>query len=335
MPLDHPFPEPPAPATLTEVAPGVHWLRMPLPFALDHINLWAIEDGDDWVLVDTGVANDETRALWTRLLAGRRVSRLICTHFHPDHMGLAGWIGDTTGAPLWTTLGEWLYGRMLWLDEADDYRANQREFYRRAGWDDDMLAALWGRGNTYRPRVGAVPTAFRRLRAGDELSIGGRSWRVMVGEGHAPEHASLWCAEAGVLISGDQVLPRISPIVGVWPQEPDSDQLGLFLGSLPQFRDLPADALVLPSHGLPFLGLHERVDQLLHHHDDRLARTREACAAPATALDVVRVLFRRPLDPWQTGFATGETLAHLNHLIATGEIRREARPDGVWTYRRP
>lgn len=334
--LHHPFAQPPAPGLLTEVAPGIHWIRMPLPFALDHINLWALDDRDGWTLIDTGVANDDTKAIWETLftgpLAGKPVTRLVCTHFHPDHMGLSGWLCDRWGIPLVATQAEWLYGRMLCLDHEGEYLANQVEFYRRAGWSAEQLEALSWRGNTYRPRVAPIPTRYHRIAEGDVLRIGGRGWRVVIGQGHAPEHASLWCAEANVLISGDQVLPRISPIIGVWPQEPDADPLGLFLESLLRFKDMPADCLALPSHGLPFHGLRHRVEDLRHHHDARLERTLEACAQPVTALDVLRVLFRRELDAWQVGFATGETLAHLNHLWHRGSIKREANADGVHLY---
>jgi glyoxylase-like metal-dependent hydrolase (beta-lactamase superfamily II) len=338
MTLTYPFVAPPETGTLVEVAPGIHWFRMPLPFALDHINLWVLDDGDGWTLVDTGVANDDTRAVWEALLAGplagRPVTRLVCTHFHPDHMGLAGWLAERFGILMTASQGEWLYGRMLWLDESDEYRVLQREFYRRAGWDAEQLEALWGRGNTYRPRVGPIPPTYHRIQDCDVLTIGGRRWTVMIGQGHAPEHVSLWCEEANVLIAGDQVLPRISPIIGVWPQEPDGDPLGLFLASLPRFAALPADTLVLPSHGLPFQGLRERVADLIHHHDERLARTLAACSEPVTALEVLRVLFRRPLDAWQIGFATGETLAHLNHLVTRGALARWSNDVCVSIYQR-
>lgn len=336
-PLHHPFAVPPEAGTVTQVAAGILWIRMALPFALDHINLWALADGDGWTLIDTGIANDDTKAVWDSLfsgpLAGRPVTRLVCTHFHPDHMGLAGWLCERWSVTLVATQAEWLYGRMLCLEQEDDYQFNQREFYRLSGWNPEQLEALAWRGNTYRPRVGPIPTCFHRIAVGDELAIGGRLWRVMVGQGHAPEHASLYCAEANILISGDQVLPKISPIIGVWPQEHESNPLGLFLKTLPQFKDLPADCLVLPSHGLPFVGLHSRVDELMHHHHERLDRTLSGCAQPATALEVLKVLFKRELDAWQIGFATGETLAHLNYLWHAGRITREARADGVWLYR--
>jgi glyoxylase-like metal-dependent hydrolase (beta-lactamase superfamily II) len=337
--LDYPFATPPAPAEVQEVAAGILWIRMPLPFALDHINLWALEDGDGWALVDSGLGNDETRALWGRLfdgpLAGRRVTRLIATHCHPDHMGLAGWLTQRFGVDLTATLGEWTTGRMLWLETGDDYAANQIEYYRRAGYSEDLLAGIRERRNTYRTRIDAIPPRFTRLQSGESLVVGGRRWRMIEGGGHSPEHACLYSAEAGVLISGDQVLPRISPIVGVWPQEPDAEPLSLFLDALERLKaEVPADTLVLPSHGLPFRGLHGRVVELQQHHAERLERTLSACDRPVTALDVLKVLFRRPLDPHQTGFATGESVAHLHHLMRLGTLIREVRPDGVWMYRR-
>lgn len=335
--LHFPFPTPPEPGRVQEVAPGIWWIRMTLPFALDHINLWALDDGAGWVLVDTGVGNDETWATWQALFAGplasKPVTGLICTHFHPDHMGLAGPLAARWGIRMQATVGEWTFGRMLMLDQGHDYVENQVEHYRRAAYDDDMLAGIRERAGTYRSRIRPLPTAITAIRHGSELVIGGRIWRVLQGGGHSPEHACLWCEEANVLISGDQILPKISPIIGVWPQEPDATPLGDFLAALDRLKQLPADALVLPSHNLPFVGLHSRADQLHAHHDERLALTLDACSGQGvTARDVLKVLFKRPLDAQQTSFAIGESLSHLHHLMAQGAISRTDRGDGVWVY---
>ena len=337
--LDHPFPVPPEPGQVLAVAPGIRWIRMPLPFALDHINLWALDDGDDGLtLVDSGVGNDETKALWEALLAGplagRVPSRLIATHFHPDHMGLSGWLCQRLGIELTASVREWLFGRMLWLEDSEEFTANQISYYRRIGFDGEQLEGVRSRGNTYRSRIDIIPVRVVGIRHGDELRIGSRQWRMIEGGGHSPEHACLYCAEDGLLISGDQVLPRISPIVGVWPQQPEAEPLSLFLDALRRLRQLPAETLVLPSHGLPFRGLHTRVDQLLAHHAERLERTLAACAEPATALQVLRGLFKRELDPHQFGFATGETLAHLHHLMKQGSVARDLGPDEIWHYRK-
>ncbi len=337
--LHFPFPTPPPPGTVLEVAPGILWIRMPLPFALDHINLWALDDGDGWTLIDTGIGNAETLALWQSLftgpLAGKPVTGLICTHFHPDHMGLAGPLASRWGIRMQASVGEWTFGRMLMLDDGTDYVENQVEHYRRAAYDDEMLAGIRERAGTYRGRIQPLPPAITAIRHGSVLSIGGRDWQVLEGGGHSPEHCCLWCEQDNVLISGDQILPKISPIIGVWPQEPDAEPLADFLAALTRLKDLPADALVLPSHNLPFIGLHQRADQLHAHHADRLELTRTACSSDgATARDVLKVLFKRPLDAQQTSFAIGESLSHLHHLMAQETVRREDRGDGVWVYKR-
>ncbi len=338
-PLIHPFDQPPASAQVTVVAPGIRWIRMPLPFALDHINLWALDDDNGGLaLVDSGLGSDETKALWQTLLAGPLAgstpSRLVATHFHPDHMGLAGWLCQRLDIELTATLREWLFGRMLWLEESEEFNANQVRHYRRIGFDAAQLEGVRSRGNTYRVRIEQMPVRVVGIRHGDNLTIAGRQWRVIEGGGHSPEHACLYCAEAGVLISGDQILPRISPIVGVWPQQPESEPLSLFLDALTRLNELPEDTLVLPSHGLPFRGLHTRVAELQAHHIERLERTLAACDQPVTAIQVLRVLFKRELDAHQMGFATAETLAHLHHLMHRGTVTREAGDDGVWQFRR-
>lgn len=312
----------------TEVAPGVFWIRMPLPFALDHVNLWLLEDGDGWTLVDTGHGDEATRAAWDALapslLRGRPIRRVVATHHHPDHIGLSAWMARRFGAELWCTRTEWLYARALSLRPLGETRVATRAYYRRAGVPKPELAPLVECVRSY-PAGVSVPPAFRRIVGGQDLLVGATRWRVVAGGGHAPEHACLHAPERGLFISGDQVLPHISPNVSIWPSEPEEDPLAEFLHTLEALRALPGETLVLPSHGRPFVGLRGRCDALVRHHRERLDAVLAACARPRTAFDVVGVLFDRALDPHQTTFAVGEALAHLNHLAAQGRVRRERR----------
>ncbi len=337
--LAFPQAEPPEPGTSREVAPGVRWLRMPLPFALDHINLWLLEDGDGWTIVDSGFGRgEETKLLWERVFAsslgGRPVGRVIVTHFHPDHIGLAGWLCERFAVELWMTQGEWLTAQLVRQGWGGGDVEKRARHYRRNGLPAAELEALSRRGNLYAQNVTPVPPTYRRIRAGDEIAIGGGKWRVIVGEGHAPEHACLYCRETGVLISGDQVLPKITTNVSVWPDQPEGNPLKLYLDSFAQFRALPEETLVLPSHGLPFYGLHRRLDDLVEHHEERLARTLQACAEPRTGAEIIPVLFRRQLDLHQLSFAIGEALAHLHFLVSRGELERECGSDGVHRFAR-
>ena len=338
MTLDLPFPAAPAPGQTLAIAPGIVWLRMPLPFALDHINLWLIEEEGGWTIIDTGLASNKSRELWEAVFAGPMrglpATRLICTHFHPDHMGLADWLANRFGVTLETTLAEWLMGRSLSQASNESFNAVALPFYRAAGFGEDLLALAAQRGNGYASLTPVVPGQFTRIRAGDALTIGGRRWHVVVGEGHSPELAALHCPERGVLISGDQILPSITPNISVWPNEPEADPLGLFLDSLVRFRELPEGTLVLPSHGLPFRGLHARIDAMLAHHDERLERTLAACATQISGTDAIKVLFRRELDDRQIFFAIGEALAHLHRLRTRGLVAREIGADGVQRWRR-
>jgi glyoxylase-like metal-dependent hydrolase (beta-lactamase superfamily II) len=307
---------------------------MALPFALDHINLWALEDGADWLLIDTGLGNEATRALWDRIFAGklgaRPVTRVLVTHYHPDHAGNAAWLCQRTGAELWMTRGEFLTVHAARNSSAGYTTEAQMQLFRSNGLDEARANALLARGGLYKTMVPDFPIAHRRLYESDHVAAGGRDWNVMVGYGHAPEHASLYCRQANVLISGDMLLPRISTNVAVRPIDPRSNPLRLFLESIRRYRTLPEDVLVLPSHGLPFRGAHARVAQLEAHHVERLAELREACAqAPRAAADVLEVLFKRKLDTSQIFFALGEAIAHLHYLQYDGRLARSVGADGV------
>jgi glyoxylase-like metal-dependent hydrolase (beta-lactamase superfamily II) len=338
MRLDYPWNEPPAPGTTIEVAPGVQWLRMPLPFQLNHINLWLVEDGAGWAVVDTGVGLPDVRALWDRIFAGhlggRPITRVIVTHFHPDHMGNAGWLTDRWSTALWCAQAEFLVGQVAWrTGEARD-NAPRLRHYRRNGCSDEQLAALAERGNHYPQLVPTIPTEFRAVRDGEELTLGGRRFTMIVGHGHSPEHAAFWCEEAGVLLSGDQVLPRITTNVSVWPDQPWGNPLRGYLDSLERYRGIGPDALVLPAHGLPFRGLPERLAELRTHHDARLAQALDAIIEPRSAADVVPALFRRQLDSHQLSFALGEALSHLHYLEADGRAVRITGDDGIHRFQK-
>lgn len=325
MPLDHPFDTPPETGTTRPVAPGVYWLRMPLPFALDHINLWLLEDGGGFTAVDTGIAMDAVKQAWRAVLAGagknsalagRHLSRQIVTHFHPDHLGLAGWLEAEYGAPLWMTQGEYLTASVIAAGLAPFDIPSMVALFARHGLDAARCAALQARGNAYRRGVPVIPATFNPLFDGDTLRIGAYEWAVIVGHGHAPEHASLYCAALGILIAGDMLLPRISTNVSTYAAAPHLDTLQRYLDSIDRLAELPEDTLVLPSHGRPFRGIRTRVAELHAHHDARCADLLAACAdGPRSAGDLLEVLFGRPIDdPHQALFAMGEAIAHLNYL---------------------
>lgn len=334
--LDYPHAELPVPGGLIEVASGVYWLRMPLPFALDHINLWLLQDGDGWTIVDCGYASDETRALWEKIFAalpgGGEIQRLIVTHYHPDHIGLAAWLCQRFGLTPWISLSEFLTAHAASSSTPGYDKDDLVALFRQHGLDETRLQAMSARGNVYHRFVPELPAAFRRIRDGDDISINHRSWRVIVGFGHAPEHSTLYCEELGVLISGDMVLPRISTNISVGAAEPEGDSLRLFLESLEHYRDLPADTLVLPSHGKVFRGLHTRIDQLNLHHQRRLAELTAACNEPRSATELLPVLFQRELDIHQVYFAMGEAIAHLNYLMHRSQLQRISGADGVYRF---
>jgi glyoxylase-like metal-dependent hydrolase (beta-lactamase superfamily II) len=332
--LEFPFREAPAPGSVRQVAPGVHWLRMALPFALDHINLWLLEDEGGCTMIDTGLGDEPTRALWERIFAAvigaRPVRRVLVTHYHPDHAGNAGWLCARFGAPLWMTQAEYLTAHTVREGIGGYVPEATLALFRANGLDDARHAQMAARGNIFRRQVPEFPDSYRRIMDGERLAIGGRAWRVIAGYGHAPEHASLYCEELGLAISGDMLLPRISTNVSVWPIDPQGDPLGLFLRSIRRYRELAGETLVLPSHGLPFRGAHLRVEQLEQHHEARLAELMAACAeTPRSAAEVLELLFRRKLDTHQMFFAMGEAIAHLHYLERAGSLRRDVSVNGV------
>ena len=337
-PLHHPFEAVPDPGQAIQVANGIYWIRMPLPFTLNHINLWLLEDGDGWTIVDTGLARDETKDLWRRhftgTMANKPVARVLVTHFHPDHIGNAGWLTRECDAPLWIARTEWLVHQMLVMDDKAVMHRAQIDSYEAAGLGPEWTEKLRRAGNTYRDRVEHAPTAYVRIKEHDEIEIGGHAWRAITGTGHVQEHICLYCESLGVLISGDQVLPKITPNISLWANDMQGDPLGDFLDSLRKFEPLPADTLVLPSHGRPFTGLHARLVQLARHHEERLDDIVAACDQPMTATDFLPILFKRELDLHQIGFAMGEALAHLAHLVRAGRLEIAQREDAITTYRR-
>jgi len=338
--LTYPFAAAPDPGKTVTVAPGVLWLRMPLPMAgLNHINVWALEDGDGWTLTDTGMQTPDTAVHWQAAFAGplarRGVVRVICTHMHPDHIGMAGWLTRHHECRLWTTRLEYLTCRVLVADTGREAPVDALRFYRAAGWDDAALDHYKARFGGFGKAVYALPDSYRRVVDGEELTIARRLWRAVVGRGHSPEHLCLHCPELRVLISGDQVLPRITSNVSVFPTEPDADPLSEWLESLAAIRErVPDDVLVLPSHNEPFHGLHARLTALITGHEQRLTRVHEELTSPKRAIDLFGVLFYRRVGVDMLSMATGESIAHLNCLIRRQLAVREVDAAGVTWYRR-
>jgi glyoxylase-like metal-dependent hydrolase (beta-lactamase superfamily II) len=338
--LTYPFAAPPAAGTTLEVAPGVHWIRMPLPFKLDHINLWAIDDGDGWAVIDTGMRTDETAAAWRALFATaadpRPITRVFVTHLHPDHVGMAGWLVRKFGCRLWMTRLEYLNCRVVVSDTGREAPDDGVAFYRRAGWSDAAIESYRLRFGNFGKNIHALPDSYRRIQDGESFQMGGRTWRVVTGSGHSPEHACLYSEESKLLISGDQVLPRISSNVSVHAMEPDADPMADWYASLDKLqREIPDDVLVLPSHNECFRGLHARLEQLRRGQDRSMDRLRRSLREPRRAIDVFGALFARAIDEANVpllGMATGESIACLNHLVHRGEAKRELREDGAMWY---
>jgi glyoxylase-like metal-dependent hydrolase (beta-lactamase superfamily II) len=322
--------------SVVEVAPGVLWLRMPLAGPLRWINVWALADKGGWTIVDTGVHSAGAITGWQQAFQGalrdKPVVRVIVTHMHPDHCGMAGWLTDRFGARLWMTRLEYLTCRLMAADIK--VPAEGIDFFRAAGCDAEFIEYYRTKFGYFGKQIYPLPSAYRRIVDQERILIGAHEWIVVVGNGHSPEHACLYCPELQLLISGDQVLPRISSNISVYPTEPDSNPLLDWLTSLERIKTLvPDSALVLPSHNSPFFGLHARLDQLLEHHRCSLDRLIAHIALPRRVVDVFTVLFKRPVSAETMNLATGEAVAHLNYLLFSQQAARERDSSGVWHWR--
>ena len=336
--IEYAFETKPESGQMMQVADGVHWLRMPLPFDLDHINLWLLEDDGGWAIVDTGIASERSKSLWRETfdegMAGRHVTHVIATHLHPDHIGCAGWLTRQFDVDLWMTREEYMLARLLVADTGKPAPEEGIRFYAAAGFPPDALEAYKERFGFFGKLVSKLPESYVRIHEGDYLQLGEQSWQVLIGRGHSPEHACLYSKKLNVLISGDQVLPTISANVSVWPTEPEANPLRYWLESLAALRDqVPEDVLVLPAHGKPFRGAHERIDHIIAEHVDRLEALNEFLAEPRRAVDTFEVLYKRRVPGSHTMMATGEAIAHLHYLRWAGDIAVEADAAGVLWYR--
>ncbi len=339
-PLRYPFDKHPGSDQVVEVMPGVLWARLDLPFQLNHVNVYLLKDGDGWAMVDTGIGNDHTIATWTKLfegpLNGAQITKVIVTHAHPDHVGQAGWMVERFNAAFYMSQVEYLQGVYHQNRRTPERLVSMRNFFKRHGMDEAITEQLLGRGQDYLKKTVPLPASYRRLANGQQLTVGERTFQIITGAGHSPDQVMLYCAEDKLFLSADQVLSKISPNVSVWAHEPDENALGSYLKSLKQLKEaLPDDVLVLPGHGVPFYGVKERITQLADHHEERCQMIAAACRdGEKTSAQLVPVVFHKyKLDAHQTGFAAGELIAHVNHMLADKRLTARLDEHGVFQFR--
>ncbi|MCA8867712.1 MAG: MBL fold metallo-hydrolase [Rhodobacteraceae bacterium] len=339
-PIRYPFEDIPPEGEAVEIAEGILWIRLPLPMKLDHVNVYALRDDDGWTIVDTGFASKRSRAIWSTIMKGPLddlpIKRVIVTHHHPDHIGLAGWFQSEFGAELWTSRTSWLFARMLTLDKHEVQKQETLAHYRAGGMSPELYQKrLSERPFLFSDIVAPMPLGFRRIQEGEVITIGGRLWDIRMGNGHAPEHATFWCRDEPLVLAGDQILSSISPNIGVYATEPEADPVAEWLEAcerLSHFAD--EESLVLPGHKLPFTGLPARMLALIENHHSALKRLAEHLKKPRTAAECFTILFKRPIGEAEYGLALVESMAHLNHLFRLGLVTRTRRDDDAWIWQK-
>lgn len=326
----------PAPGDTLEIAPGLLWLRMPLPIDLNHINLWLVADGDGYTLFDSGFPVETCTQVWeqleTRLLAGRPIRSIVLTHFHPDHMGCAAWLQSRLGVPVRIARRALPMVELTVRGPDAALRAAAVEYFRAHGMTDaaEFFAGL--PRHTSATPIHRIPDVAEPLEDGDVITIGARRFTAIEGDGHARGHQCFFDAGAALLISGDQILPTISPNISLPVQDWGADPLGAYLDSLARLEQLPAETLVLPAHGKPFTGLRARIRDLREHHEEHLAALRAHLATPRSAFESLPVLYGRRLRGFNLWLAMHECIAHLEHLVRRGAARRADSAGGGFRY---
>lgn len=327
---------PPAPGTSVPIAPGVRWARIPLPMELSHINVWLVDTADGCVIVDTGIAAVNGKTAWETIerdvLRTRPVRAVLITHTHPDHIGLAAWLQERHRVPVLMSQATHRLARYLVCGEGSDTQPDPEQFFRMHGLVDTGQVGPVFKSERFARMTTGMPAVERFIQDNEVLDWSPGDWMAMQTDGHAEGHLCLWSGATGALISGDQILPTISTNVSFGLQGGDPDPLGSYLGSLQRLRALPADTLVLPSHGMPFYGLHERIEDLIAHHSEQLDAVCRLCAEPRTATQLLPFMFRRELKGLHVFLALGEALAHLEYLVHTGRLERRLS-NGQMTYR--
>ena len=333
--IEYAFDDPPSNGEPMRVADDLYLLRLPLPFALDHVNVWLLEGDSGWTIIDSGLGTDQCLDIWEKILDGllksKPVEKLILTHYHPDHVGLSGDLVQRTGACVFMSRTEWLTANMLFHDTRGEMNSGMLRLFHQHGLPDNCFDQMKKTKNIFASRCSSLPLSYQRLKHGDVIEIAGSDWQCRQGQGHSPEHIALFNKDRKILIAGDHILPKITPNIPMPVQETSANPIAAYINSLNTYRDIDDDVLVLPSHRLPFRGIRIRIDQLITHHYQRLDHLFEACDKPVNVYQVLPVLFKRKLDLNQMKFAMLEALSHMVFLEQAGRLRKSV-VKGVHTY---
>ncbi|MEC5425207.1 MBL fold metallo-hydrolase [Virgibacillus sp. C22-A2] len=302
-------------------------VKLDLPFRLNHVNCFIAEGENGWKVIDAGLHNKQTVKRWEDELAGKEVTDILVTHYHPDHFGYVGALQEKTGAKVSMTKIDEANGMQSWQDASI---RKLKDNYILAGIPNEISAEMTSNTNEFTPLVTPYPEVDHYFQEGEMVNLGSYDYEVIFTPGHSDGMVVFYNKEKNMLLSTDHILPKITPNISYWFHG-DPNPLGSYLQSLDKIKKLDVD-FVIPSHGEPFYGANKRIDEIKSHHEDRLIQTVEGVRSGGTVYDTCQKLFQKKLTIHEMRFAIGETLAHLEFLRYEGNCHREIRSGEYWYY---
>lgn len=324
---------------IEEIHPSIYRVSLSIPVPLKAINIYLFKGATGWSIVDCGFHDKESEIVWNQVFRDLHidydeVSQIIVTHYHPDHYGGAGWLQELTGAKVFLLDKEKKFLDRAWHDKT--FPSYLHQAFLNYGMPENIALDVKEEHISRYQSVSPHPQEITLLSAGDEIELGDYCFQTIWSPGHTEGLMTLWSESESIFIANDLVLPKITPNIsfyGITENNPLSD----FFDSLRKIRDLPAK-MVLPGHRQIITNLGERVDEIIHHHDERLDNIKnilkykqESNNNSVSGWEISSELFGALKEPVQHRFAFAETLAHLEYLRHANELKK-IKIDGRYFY---